>query len=892
MLLTLWCIFIALGSPILFGVPLSWLLQGRKPLDEWGWVQAPFLGIAAVVIVLQNLVYLDVPVRLAAPALWLICGMLWLWFVRSTQLRASMAACPYWVFGAVLLVYALQGVGLLIVGAKYYVGRAWSDQFSYTVMTQFMADERLSTTAQAFGNQPVLLRAIELKDERIGQSILQAFFAVSSFTDAKTLFEPTILLSPGLIVVAIYMLLRGLNLDRRRALLASTLAGVLPSITLLHLESFQSHALVLPLLICFPAILLHLNKQPDRYRLAIAALILTVSTSIYTEFLPILVGVVILTISVAAIYHTQRYRLIACYGVLLLSPALLVPGMVSSMPDIVTRINYEVLIGIYPWAYELESLSRIWFGDLAVAPQIAARGLIDVTSVVLTAMAGFGLLHACLPLVTTRGRILAMPEQGNVLVCLLSVCAIALLPVIIIAKDHTHPYQFYKLLISVSPLLVVGIALLDIPIASVPMRAVSWSDTTLGAWRYRIVSVILLLIFFGCVVSTTSMGMKSTLVEAQERSAAHFLIAPDVRELQDRLEQLSDQDLLLTDTRSPTSGWIAYFARHNRIWLPEPYVGGIDLAPIATNVTLQNIPSDLLVLYRNDDMFLRSKPDPKLWPAIWSIGEYTLAKPVQAAWVVPVQIKNKNGLESLKGHPFFWMGKGDTYITVLASESGLVSIEAEFQAGPSLPGQSSRQLLVIAGSTYHRHISLANASATIAVPVQAGQTQIVLRPLDRVTVDSLSSGEQRPLLIGAYNMTVHLSNAPVIVEQIQNQNGLEEMDGTPFFWMGQGDTIIDVVTAYAGTLRLSAELLPGANIPYQSERNLLLELDTGYHRIFTVYGGPNTITIPVPAGASRIQLRPLDQPLEITRSDGETRPLILGVHNLTVQLDAYAIDRK
>src|SRR5215213_1914783 len=152
MLLTLWCIFIALGSPILFGVPFSWLLQGRKPLDEWGWLQAPLLGIAIVVIALQNLVYLDVPIRLAAPVIWLICGMLWLWFIRSMQLKASLMAGPYWVFVAVLTVYVIQGVGLLIVGVKYYVGRAWSDQFNYTVIAQFLADERFSTTTQAFGN--------------------------------------------------------------------------------------------------------------------------------------------------------------------------------------------------------------------------------------------------------------------------------------------------------------------------------------------------------------------------------------------------------------------------------------------------------------------------------------------------------------------------------------------------------------------------------------------------------------------------------------------------------------------------------------------------------------------------------------------------------------------
>src|SRR5262245_37439509 len=58
MLLTLGCITVVLASPFAVGLPLSWLLNGRQPLSSADWIRAPFLGVAAIVVVLQNLVVL------------------------------------------------------------------------------------------------------------------------------------------------------------------------------------------------------------------------------------------------------------------------------------------------------------------------------------------------------------------------------------------------------------------------------------------------------------------------------------------------------------------------------------------------------------------------------------------------------------------------------------------------------------------------------------------------------------------------------------------------------------------------------------------------------------------------------------------------------------------
>src|SRR3954454_23958795 len=105
MLFTAWCVAVVFTSILFLGIPVAWLLSGRRPLNEWGWIQVPFLGIAAVVLVLQNLVYLDVPIKWSAPFLWAAGGLLWLAFLRSGQIRVSLARCPKLLYAAILLVY-------------------------------------------------------------------------------------------------------------------------------------------------------------------------------------------------------------------------------------------------------------------------------------------------------------------------------------------------------------------------------------------------------------------------------------------------------------------------------------------------------------------------------------------------------------------------------------------------------------------------------------------------------------------------------------------------------------------------------------------------------------------------------------------------------------------
>src|SRR5205823_5713434 len=110
MLATALCLLTALGSPLLVGVPVRWLLRRGQPLNERAWLEAPFVGLATLILALQNLVYLDVPLRRSVPWFWLAVGLLWLAVLWRRGLRGSWRHFPGRVLTACVAVYLLQGL--------------------------------------------------------------------------------------------------------------------------------------------------------------------------------------------------------------------------------------------------------------------------------------------------------------------------------------------------------------------------------------------------------------------------------------------------------------------------------------------------------------------------------------------------------------------------------------------------------------------------------------------------------------------------------------------------------------------------------------------------------------------------------------------------------------
>jgi hypothetical protein len=121
--------------------------------------------------------------------------------------------------------------------------------------------------------------------------------------------------------------------------------------------------------------------------------------------------------------------------------------------------------------------------------------------------------------------------------------------------------------------------------------------------------------------------------------------------------------------------------------------------------------------------------------------------------------------------------------------------------------------------------------------------------------------------------------------EIRNPNGLEKLSGKPFFWIGKGDTEIDLLSTENGTAVISAEFLLGPSLPDKPDRRLVLLTDKGYQtNIIIAKNGPQEITVPVVRGKNRIILHPLDRPSVSITGNGDKRPLLIGVRGLMVRL--------
>jgi hypothetical protein len=585
---TVWCIVVVLGGLFWIGMPVQWLLGCRQPLDEDAWLQAPLLGMAAIVLVLQNLVYLDWPIAQTAWIPW-VAGLIgWVWFLGSGSLRASIRTVPACLLGAAGLLYLVHGVGLLVVGARYYVAEGWLDQFHYVSLAHFFHHFPFSMTLEEIGATPCLAPAITLKGDRIGQSMLHAFFVASSDTSARTMFEPLILLSPALTLLAMYCLGRRLGLDSWRALATAVAVGLLPALTALHLEGFLSHALALPLLLLFPVALDDLHTRPGATTFARAALLLAAAAAIYTEFVPLLGALMVVSLGTLLLSAPRPWGVAAYYLPLAAAPILLNPGLLGHLRVIVLRAQAEgACADTYPWALTIEGWGRLWLGDLAVVKSPTLTTLVRVFAVGLAGLAYLGLIRAWQTGRRSVGDAPGECQPRRSLALLTSIVGLAVVPLLVLARDDKHPYQVYKLLIAVSPLLVLGLALL------------ATADGERSGWRRLLAPLPIAAVLLAGAAGTLEMVLQTCSSKPRERSWSALMHGPDLRELQDRLEALSPRDVVIAHPHPYIANWLAYLARQHRVRLVQRGCQGpiLDRALEAAGVyDLAFFPADAVVV--------------------------------------------------------------------------------------------------------------------------------------------------------------------------------------------------------------------------------------------------------------------------------------------------------
>lgn len=679
-MLTALCIFISFVALYYVGFPAAiFLLQGsdnKKRITPW--TLAPFLGLALIILVLQNLVYLNIPISRSFPWLWVGATIGWVLLVlknglpRHAKNHVARNDGGWRLLLIAVLVYCLHSFGLFLVGAKHYMGEAWFDEINYVYMAQALTDYPLN---QAIEYQPYALKAMHLIEERIGQSIWHAFLLSSTFTDAKTTFEPAILIVPPLIVLAIYQLARYYDLTEKSSLWAAAIAGCLPGIAMLHLHSFFSQTLAIPLLLLWPLLMMEAVTRLQWRPILLAILIFAAGWSIYSEFFLIFIGVAGVVVGVQLLKKPHQWILLVVLCAIIL---LGIAFNMGAVPGLLKMANFQrlaeptILLNLYPWAqYPMAAFETLWLGEWLVGFENNIHYVWIFLSFIFLLLAYFGLT-------------LKVMERLDPFRC--AILALALLPFVIYALGGSvHHYQFYKLLLSVSPLLVLGLVMIG--------------------QSYSLFFIVFIIILG---FSTARMVYRS--IEGKGRVPVMYL--PAMQKMQPKLESLSNEDILITGRRTPSdpfaryiNGWFVYFSRHNRVRVLNPRIGDRQINALIPSP--YPLPQTFLIL-AIPQLFWNSTAK---W--LWEIGPWNMWRVSGDNWI----LIDKNGDPRRRG--LEWR--------TLAGRPGILTVSAKLNARWGLKERIQFSictgLLLKGPSQCKEYTAQLPVEMSFEIPVTAGLSQ-------------------------------------------------------------------------------------------------------------------------------------------------------------------------
>jgi hypothetical protein len=123
----------------------------------------------------------------------------------------------------------------------------------------------------------------------------------------------------------------------------------------------------------------------------------------------------------------------------------------------------------------------------------------------------------------------------------------------------------------------------------------------------------------------------------------------------------------------------------------------------------------------------------------------------------------------------------------------------------------------------------------------------------------------------------------IVINDIRNPNGVEDWRGTRGFWIGTGDTEIELISSKNGRVIIEGQFIRGPSLPERSDRRMLIFSAQGYQTsVSIIENGRQTLSVPVSLGKNQIFFRALDEPTLTRLPDGDTRPLLFGVYGLRI----------
>lgn len=568
---TLIVVTVAISAVFAIGYPMATFAVKHLQISctsEQLWTAAPLVGAGAIILICQNLLYLNVRIPYSAILLWGGIGLVTM--ASIVRARFSFSDIPWKLIVTGVAIYAVHGSGLLSSGVSNYYGYGWVDMYNYVSQAQFFIDFPFSSTIDTHEHLRV---AQYYKHDRIGQSVLHAFIAASSGADAQQTFGATILLSPMLIFFSLFLLSTSLGIELRFAYPAAIVASLSPAVASAHLECFFSQAMAMPFIFLWPLVVSRLRSHPGVRSIFLAGLLFAVTATVYTEvMLPLVLifGLVLLLTywlkgdsspsqsQIAQVQRSWQGLLLTFFliGLPLVVGLLANIGFYKGLVIILKRTTGSgVLDGIYPWAFKLEGLARLWIGHKSNL----SSGWI---SYALVAASVLVIIVAIAYAVSLYRRSLAPSQLFSILLA-----CIPLAPLMLsVVTANRYPYQFYKLLLIVWPLILF------------------FATCGIAVWMSRFRQKHSF-IYFQTVMVCLSLGVTSRIAVASSipeavanatRGGVHLLIDDNFKKMRTALDRLESKKIYIWWYDKALyhgnwrSRWLAYYARKNEVWTMNP----------------------------------------------------------------------------------------------------------------------------------------------------------------------------------------------------------------------------------------------------------------------------------------------------------------------------------
>jgi hypothetical protein len=646
-----------------------------------------------------------IPIRLGCP--WILAAIVVLavaLIVPGRRIRLRLASLVS-VTVFVLLILRLLWPYLF---QKLFVSN-YPDTWSYCAFAEYLARFPRGT---AGGLQPLYQYSSQFSETRFGTSAILAFFASLFRTDAAHVLGFYALLTFSNVFWGVALLLRLLHLKPWLAFCAgafSILCGLIPdtlivgSLDNLLLLSVAPHLLVRLILFA---------RRGSSTR-SILGLAVTSSAAVYAYPEGVALFVVIffpfLLRAVWRAWSRHRFLIPVC-SLLLIFLILTGPYLGTfynfTLAQIRSGMAAQVGTGTFPGLVSGRLLPSLFGTGEEFGNHSSLWGSIFYS-------------FTCLVLVVTA---LFAQRRGrkDVLLSLLPFAALILWQGVILRYD----YGLFKVMVSGYFMVIL---LIFAGIDALAVRLTRRRPDVLA---------------FFCSILFLALGYRARSDQRVELPLSYLPSMKPFLELEKMTLALGETPILLSCSDDFNQEWAIYFLKDYplEVLRQRGYMTGIRL--LAGMQPGKPFPEPARYLLAD------SRQAGAIWhnQVFWLITRPTIIYPVQV-------ITSPNGLETLHGFPFIWIGNEPLKLAIQTVQPCRAILSAaEVMLGPSAPDLPVRHLCVQSGSRIRKFI--VEKKFTLELELERGMNEIEIWCEDQPTLLQLPNGDRRSLLVGLLNYKI------------------------------------------------------------------------------------------------------------------------------------------